>query len=1011
MRLLRDNVDIRVGRVSCAASEVEDTEARKLAWEQRLAEQLAREAREERDEDLLSYTRDLADRAWRSEDGLVSEVWRPRGQLHTPDTVPPDTTWAGYSREIIPDTQLPPVHVKKEKKAAPAPIPGVICQPMSPPTLALSPSHPSVQDTSKTKIKREDQPAPAPPKSLFDRPRPPKMVARRPMASLQSSSFQSSSLSSAVPSLSSQFQSLKPDAGPEWSPAEDWALHQAVTSTQELSLAAVSALGHSGHTVNWDLVSDMVCSVSYCYRPAKQCRARWEASLVPREEGRLTYDTTPKKLKKDKKLGMKLDKKSLGPGSHSMKTGALFRADNNNAISSTFSSRFETIKSIANKRTPTNTPLLVNPTLRNPKHAAVLAESGVDYDAPVSPVQVAASRAERIQASKARSAQLSAGAAAATPQLPTQPQLPQSPVPTAAGIRTSGAAAAVSLPSQPAQAVVVGISQPLQGAVLQTSGGVTRPAQQSVQQTVTALSVQDLLKTVSTSGGVAAITTAAAAAGSSAGSRLTSGQILVTQAGKSAAGQSGAVQVANQRLTPHQLAQLKQQAIQKRAAEQQKQRLAAAANTATAGASSAATAVSGAAAVVTTAAAAGTSKLTVTGAVPGVAAAIGRGQMINRQNIRNITDPEFKALLAKQSGAVKVGQGGVVQVSANSMSAAQLQQLGIQVATSSAAGGQGGTLVKTVSAPAGVQVTGGVAGAGQPGTSKPVTIAGVPAVNLPAGQLKAVTTGRGTAIKGSPQQIQQLQLQQQLKLLQQKGLQGQRVALSTGGKGLPTQLIVPGGNKGLPAAVTVQQLQQIVKGAGLAGGQGQVLQGQQILSHVVKPGGQTVQARVIPVSGGAGRGQQTIQVVTATPQRQGGAPNVTINQMGRGGGVAGELTAGNNIKIQVPQGASQQQILSQISTALAGAGHGQNVSVAVRTQQPPAAAQQPAAAGSGATAATVLQPATAVVAAGQQQQQMVNLQLSVANPVQQQQQPQPQPQAAPAGQQPNTPQPTNNSDV
>ena len=50
-------------------------------------------------------------------------------------------------------------------------------------------------------------------------------------------------------------------------------------------------------------------------------------------------------------------------------------------------------------------------------------------------------------------------------------------------------------------------------------------------------------------------------------------------------GQSGAVQVANQRLTPHQLAQLKQQAIQKRAAEQQKQKLAS-----TAGASSAVTA-------------------------------------------------------------------------------------------------------------------------------------------------------------------------------------------------------------------------------------------------------------------------------------------------------------------------------------------------------------------------------------------------------------------------------------
>ena len=102
------------------------------------------------------------------------------------------------------------------------------------------------------------------------------------------------------------------------------------------------------------------------FRSSKQCRARWESQLVPREEGRLAqYDNSrPKKRKKDKKL------------------------DDNNAFSSTFSGRFETIKTIANKRTPTTTPLLVNPTLRNPKHAAVLAESGIDYDSPVSPVQV-----------------------------------------------------------------------------------------------------------------------------------------------------------------------------------------------------------------------------------------------------------------------------------------------------------------------------------------------------------------------------------------------------------------------------------------------------------------------------------------------------------------------------------------------------------------------------------------------------------------------------------------------
>ena len=970
MRLLRDHVEIRLG-LSKLGPEPESVEDSKMDWETKQADKM-RQQQEEETGEMITYSRELVDRQWRSGDGTVSSVWRPRGQLHVPDTVAPETTFSGYSKQIIPESQLPPVHVKKEKKAGPAPFDTrVICAPMSPPTLSgqMSPSNMS-SDVTKTKIKREDLPSSAPPKSLFDRPRPMKMVPRRPMGGLQPSPFQSSHLvPGSGPASGSSFQPLRPlDAGPEWTIQEDWALHQAVLSLQELSLATVSSGGHSGHIINWDLVSDMVNAVSWCYRPAKQCRARWEASLVPREEGRITMENTPKKLKKDKKLGVnKVDKKAaLLPSANAMKTAALYRNDNNNAISSTFSSRFETIKAIANKRTPTTTPLLVNPTLRNPKHAAVLAESGVDYESPVSPIQVAANRAERIQASK-RTAQLAAvgsgqlGAAAvsgtATAGSGTvtvvggQPQLPQSPVP--AQIRTGSAS--VSLPSQPAQAVVVGISQPLQQAVIQNSGTVTRP----VQQTVTALSVQDLLKNVSASS--ASVNLSSAGPGA-AQRQLSSGQIIVSQAGRAVTGPGGTVQVTNQRLTPQQLQLLKQQAMNKKAQEQQqlKQRLASV--------SSATATVATAGAVTTTLATAG--KLTVTGAVP---ASIGRGQMINRQTIRNITDPEFKALLAKQGGAVKVGQGGVVQVSANSMTAAQLQQLGIQVATSSNSG-TGGTLVKTVSAP--VQ-----------GTSKAVTIAGVPGVNLPTGQLKAVPTGRGTAVKGSPQQMQQLQIQQQLKLLQQKGgLQGQRVALSTGGKGVPTQLIVPGGNKGLPTAVTVQQLQQIVKGAGLAGGQGQVIQGQQILSHVVKPGGQTVQARVIPVSGGAGRGQQTIQVVTATPQRQ-GAPNVTINQMGRAPG-AGELTAGNNIKIQVPQGASHQQILSQISTALAGAGNGQNVSVAVRTP-----------AGS---SATVLQPAAVVqqtVATSQlqqrqqpQQQNMVNLQLSVANPVQQQSSVQPQTQ-------------------
>ena len=103
----------------------------------------------------------------------------------------------------------------------------------------------------------------------------------------------------------------------------------------------------------------------------------------------------------------------------------------------------------------------------------------------------------------------------------------------------------------------------------------------------------------------------------------------------------------------------------------------------------------------------------------------------------------------------------------------------------------------------------------------------------------------------------------------------------------------------------IKAFQQIVK-SGLGGGQGQVLGtvtgagGQQIISHVVqaKPGqGQTVQARVIPVSGSGRQGQQTIQVVQAAPGQR-AAPTVTMNQLqGRPThtDLASALAAGSNV--------------------------------------------------------------------------------------------------------------------
>ena len=86
----------------------------------------------------------------------------------------------------------------------------------------------------------------------------------------------------------------------EWLIHEDWALLQAIQSYQGLPLNLM--IQSPGHTPNWDLVADIVNNTSRIYRSPKQCRSRYESIIVPREEGKLLYDVTPKKQKKQKGL-------------------------------------------------------------------------------------------------------------------------------------------------------------------------------------------------------------------------------------------------------------------------------------------------------------------------------------------------------------------------------------------------------------------------------------------------------------------------------------------------------------------------------------------------------------------------------------------------------------------------------------------------------------------------------------------------------------------------------------
>ena len=85
-----------------------------------------------------------------------------------------------------------------------------------------------------------------------------------------------------------------------------------------------------------------------------------------------------------------------------MKTGQLYHQDNCQAQSTLFALRFDTCKALAAKRSPTLRPALASPANKNPKHAAVLSESGISYDSPMTPVQVAKIRAERIAREKKR---------------------------------------------------------------------------------------------------------------------------------------------------------------------------------------------------------------------------------------------------------------------------------------------------------------------------------------------------------------------------------------------------------------------------------------------------------------------------------------------------------------------------------------------------------------------------------------------------------------------------------
>nr|XP_045367692.1 LOW QUALITY PROTEIN: E1A-binding protein p400 [Camelus bactrianus] len=257
-----------------------------------------------------------------------------------------------YETTPIPEAKLPPVYVRKERRR-----------------------HKTDPSAVGRKKKQRHGEAVVPPRSLFDRATPGMLKIRREGKEQKKNILlkQQTQFAKPLPTFAKPSAEAGPD-NPEWLISEDWALLQAVKQLLELPLNLT--IVSPAHTPNWDLVSDVVNSCSRIYRSSKQCRTRYESVLIPREEGR-------------------------SKNNRPLRTGQMYAQDENASHTQLYTSRFDLMKMTAGKRSPPIKPLLgMNPFQKNPKHASVLAESGINYDKPLPPIQVASLRAERIAKEK-----------------------------------------------------------------------------------------------------------------------------------------------------------------------------------------------------------------------------------------------------------------------------------------------------------------------------------------------------------------------------------------------------------------------------------------------------------------------------------------------------------------------------------------------------------------------------------------------------------------------------------
>lgn len=283
-----------------------------------------------------------------------------------------------YDMEVMTESQLPPVYVKKEANKRSRLDAGL------------------VDSRRALKIPRKDDSSIYAPRSLFERPSPALVKMRRDLKLQKYRGLMRPPVTVTGVKLALPKPSVDPPCFHNWTIHEDMALLKAVQNYQGLPLNLVVIL--AGHTPNWDFVSDYVNTVSITYRSPKQCRHRYESVVIAREEGKQVFDASPRKKKNKSGVFNKfpLQTKANRP----MRTAQLFSQDNNQNFSQVMIVRFDALKGMSNKRSNSTKTVVNNPLTKNPKHMAVLTECGIDIEHPVLPVVVAARRAERVAREK-----------------------------------------------------------------------------------------------------------------------------------------------------------------------------------------------------------------------------------------------------------------------------------------------------------------------------------------------------------------------------------------------------------------------------------------------------------------------------------------------------------------------------------------------------------------------------------------------------------------------------------